>query len=382
VSDGREMNVSRSERVRDSWAVIVALGLTQIIGYGSVFYSFSLLMEPLQQALGATKSVVVGAFSVALLIAGLCATLVGSTIDRIGGRMVMALGSAGAAILLASLSRVESVFALYAIYAGPGATMAAILYEPAFAVLTQIFGSNYRRAITALTLFGGFASTVFWPLTQQLIVHFGWRGALLVLAGLNILLCVPLHLMLLPGRGLHAESSPVARSKAKASKSLREVLRERTFYWLCGAFVANGLIFSAMSVHMMPMLKAKGLSAAAAAAIGALVGPMQVTGRILELTTGQRFSIVRIGLLAVSLVPVALLVFATAEARYWPLVVFALLYGLSNGVITIVRGTLPAELFGRDHYGAVSGALAVPGMISLASGPFLASLLWMAMGGS
>lgn len=380
VSSGKDF--SPSERVRDSWAVIVALGVTQIIGYGSVFYSFSLLMEPLQQALGATKSVVVGAFSVALLIAGLCATFVGSTIDRIGGRMVMALGSAGAAVLLAFLSRVESVIALYAIYAGLGVTMAAILYEPAFAVLTQIFGSNYRRAITALTLFGGFASTVFWPLTQQLIVQFGWRGSLVVLGGLNLLVCVPLHLLLLPGRAPVSRSRPLAGSMVRDSKSLREVLRERTFYWLCGAFVANGLIFSAMSVHLMPMLMAKGLSAAAAAAIGALIGPMQVTGRILELTTGQRFSIVRIGLLAVSLVPVALLVLATANARYWPLVVFALLYGLSNGVITIVRGTLPAELFGRDHYGAVSGALAVPGMISLASGPFLASLLWMAMDGS
>ena len=378
VSDG--VNVSSYARVRDSWAVIIGLGLTQIIGYGSVFYSFSLLMEPLQEALGATKSVVVGAFSVALLIAGLCATFIGRTIDRIGGRMVMALGSAGAAVLLAALSRVESVFTLYAIYAGLGMAMAAILYEPAFAVLTQIFRSNYRRAITALTLLGGFASTVFWPLTQQLIVHFGWRGALVVLAGLNFLVCLPLHLLLLPGRLQHGEESPSSGSKGRDSKSLRQVLRERTFYWLCGAFVANALVFSALSVHLMPMLKAKGLSLAAAAALGALVGPMQVTGRILELTAGQRFSIGRIGLLAVSMVPIALIFLAAAEARYWPLVVFALLYGLSNGVITIVRGTLPAELFGRKHYGAVNGALALPGMISLASGPFLASLLWMSMG--
>ena len=382
MSPDRGVSVAPSRRVRDAWAVIVALGITQIIGYGSVFYSFSLLMEPFQQALGATKSLVVGAFSVALLVAGLCATFVGGTIDRMGGRMVMALGSAAAAILLAALSRVETVVGLYAIYVGLGAAMAAILYEPAFAVLPQIFGSNYRRAITALTLFGGLSSSVFWPLTQQLIVHFGWRGALLVLSGLNILVCMPLHLLALPGRVARSKPGPNSASDVKDSKSLREVLREPTFYWLGGALVANGLIFSAMSVHMMPMFQGKGLSASAAAAIGALVGPMQVTGRILELTAGRRFSIVRIGLLAFCLVPVALFVFATAGDKVWPLVLFALMYGVSNGVITIVRGALPAELFGRDHYGAVSGALAVPGMIALASGPFLASLIWMAMGGS
>lgn len=357
------------------------LGITQIIGYGSVFYSFSLLMEPLQLALGATKSATVGAFSFALVIAGLCATYVGGTIDRIGGRRVMTLGSVAAGILLVALSRVESLAGLYLVYALLGATMAAILYEPAFAVLTGIFGANARRAITGLTLFGGLSSTVFWPLTQTLMAHFGWRDTLLILGALNLLICAPLHLRFLPGRDrTHKVHAPGGH--ATDSKSLREVLREPAFYFLGGAFVANGLIFSAMSVHMLAMMQSKGTTLATAALLGAVVGPMQVTGRILELTAGSRFSIVHVGLLAMGLLPVALLVFALAGEHPGPIVAFALLYGLSNGVVTIVRGAVPAQLFGREHYGAVAGALAAPQMFALASGPVLVSLIWRASGGS
>lgn len=365
-------------RVRDSLAVICVLGVTQIIGYGSVFYSFSLLMEPLQLDLGASKSATVGAFSLALVVAGLCATHIGGTIDRVGGRGIMTLGSIAAGCLLVALSRVESLWGLYALYAGLGATMAAILYEPAFAVLTGLFQANARRAISALTLLGGLSSTVFWPLTQALMAHFGWRDTVLILGALNLLVCAPLHLGFLPAR---ARVHSTARVRAPEAKSLREVVREPAFYFLGGAFVANGLIFSAMSVHMLAMMQAKGLSLASAAHVGALVGPMQVTGRILELAAGSRFSIVRVGLIAMGLLPVALLLFAFAGLHAGPIVAFALLYGLSNGVVTIVRGAVPAQLFGRGHYGAVAGALAAPQMFALASGPVLVSLVWRASGG-
>lgn len=371
-----------SPRVRDAFGVICVLGITQIVSYGSVFYSFSLLMEPLQLALDAGKSVTVGAFSFALVIAGLCATHIGATIDRIGGRIVMTIGSIAAGLLLIALSRVESVIGLYAVYACLGAAMAAILYEPAFAVLTRIFAANARRAITTLTLFGGLAGTVFWPLTQHLMAHFGWRDTLVILGALNLLLCAPLHLMFLPGRAPRKDSAATTDGGARDSKTLREVLREPAFYFLGGAFMANGLIFSALSVHMLQMMQSKGLTVATAALVGALVGPMQVTGRIVELTLGQRFSIVRVGLLAMAMLPIALLVFAASGLHLWPLVAFALIYGLSNGVVTIVRGAMPAQLFGREHYGAVSGALAMPQMFALASGPFLVSLIWVATGGN
>jgi predicted MFS family arabinose efflux permease len=261
-------------------------------------------------------------------------------------------------------------------------SMAAVLYEASFAVLTQTFGTNARRAITYMTLLGGLASSVFWPITQQLIAEFGWRAAVLILAGINLFLCAPLHFLVLPRN----PPRPVPRSSGPnppvESKSLREVLVEPRFYWLCGAYVSSGLVFSALAVHMIPIFQAKGLSLAAAAGIAALVGVMQTAGRILELSAGRNLSIVRVGLLACGLWAISILVLFAGGAQYWHMALFATLYGLSNGVMTIVRGALPAELFGRDHYGAVSGALATPAMFANASGPFVASLFWAGSGGS
>ena len=181
-----------------AWRLIIALGITQIISWGSIYYLFALLMEPLQQALAADKQQVVGAFSLALLVSGLATPWVGRSIDRAGGRAVMTAGSLGGALLLALLARVTTLPALYAVWLGLGLVLATTLYAPAFAVLTQAFPQHYRRAIGALMLFGGFASTVFWPLTTLLIERLGWRDAVLVLAAINLLVCGPLHAWLLP----------------------------------------------------------------------------------------------------------------------------------------------------------------------------------------
>jgi MFS family permease len=353
--------------------LIAALGVTQIVGYGSVFYSFSPLMHPLQEALQAGKVAVAGAFSAALLAAALCAVLVGKAIDRGHGRSVMSAGSIAAGLLLLALSRVQTIGALYLVYAGLGACMAAILYEPAFAMLTRSFGADARRAITNLTLIAGFASTVFWPLSQVLIETLGWRGAVTVLAVLNLAICTPLHLLFLP-RGGHA------RPAGRQDRTLGDALRLPSFYLFAGTLVCNGLIFSTLSAHMIPVLEAKGLSGLAAAGIAALVGPMQVSGRILEMTVGRRFPVARVALVALGTMPVALLALWAASAGSWMTVLFAALYGAANGVFTIVRGALPMELFGREHYGAINGALSAPYLASHAVGPSLAALLWNRFG--
>lgn len=362
------------------WRLIAALGATQVIGYGTVFYSFSPLMQPLQQALAAGKGTVVGAFSLALLLGALCAVFVGKAIDHRGGRYVMAAGSAGAGLLLIALSRVESVPAFYIVYAGLGVAMAAILYEPAFAVLTQAFGANARRAITALTLIAGFASTVFWPLSQLLIGLLGWRHAVAVLGALNLVVCVPLHLLMLPGK---SQARVVARdSRLPRGHSLREALRTPAFHLFAGALVCNGLIFATLSVHIIPILESRGLTALQATGIAALIGPMQVAGRILEVTIGRSYPVARVGVVALFAMPLALLLLLAGSAGSWLLAAFAVLYGSSNGVFTIVRGAMPAELFGREHFGAINGALSAPYLLSHASGPFIAALLWTVAGGS
>jgi len=310
---------------------------------------------------------------VALVAAGLESAPIGRLIDRYGGRWVMTAGSLLGGLLLVALPHVSTAWQLYGLWALVGLAMAATLYDPAFAVLAQVFRERQRKAITALTLFGGFASTVFWPLTQALMQRYGWQDALLVLGLLNMLLCAPLHWMTLPGSRGKTENAP---GKAAPSRTdLSQVLRDPKFYGLCAAFTGNALVFSAMSVHMISLLQGKGLTLSQAAWVGALIGPMQVFGRVLEYSFLSRWTASRVGTLAMWLLPVSLGVLALPGSHLGPLAMFALLYGGGNGVMTIVRGAVPAELYGREGYGAINGAMAAPVLIAKAAGPTVASLV-------
>ncbi|NUZ04483.1 MFS transporter [Piscinibacter koreensis] len=415
--------------------LVVALGIAQIVSWGSLYYAFALIVDKLAAAVDARPAVVVGAYSVALLITGLASAPFGALIDRHGGRWVMSAGSLAAALLLPLLGHVSSVLELYLVWAALGVTMAATLYDPAFAVLGQAFGAGQRRAITAVTLFGGFASTVFWPLTQALVQAFGWQTALLVLGAINGLVALPLHALVLPSRRASTQASaspaaddvasrPAAATSAPAAGSggapssaprapdvagghgstaapadprhapgraasaaadvarpagsiddWRAAVRDPAFLRLAVAFTGNALVFSGMTVHLIPVLHAKGWSLAEAAWIGALVGPMQVLGRIAEYRWLPDWSASKVGVIAMWLLPVSLVLLALLGGSMVWIGVFALLYGSGNGVMTIVRGAIPAELYGRAAYGAINGALSAPVLISKAAGPLVGSLL-------
>lgn len=353
------------------WATVAALGLAQIISWGSFYYAFALLLAPLGARLQAEPAGVVGAFSLALLVTGLLSAPAGAWIDRHGGRGLMTAGSLAGALLLALLSQVQSLPQLYLVWAGLGAVMAATLYDPAFAVLARLFRQGPRKAITVLTLFGGFASTVFWPLTQALIAGLGWQTALWVLAALNLLVCAPLHALFLPAGGtatVHARTAP-------ARGGLATLLRQPSFAWLCAAFTANTLVFSALAVHLIGLLGTRGLTPAQAAWVGACIGPMQVLGRLLEYLFLVRWRPSRLGALSLWLLPVSLGALLASQGLSPLLALFALCYGAGNGMMTIVRGALPSELYGRLGYGLVNGALATPVLLAKAGGPLGAALL-------
>ena len=353
---------------------MLALGITQITAWGSIYYLFPLLMEPLQTAIGASRSAVVGAFTFSVLVSGLLAPVVGRLIDRRGGRLLMGGASLLACLGLVALGQVTTLAQLYAAWGLLGVAMAGTLYEPAFAVLTRAFVTHHRRAIAVLTLFGGFASTVFWPLGQTLISDVGWRNTAMIFGALNLLVCVPLHLFALPSTSASA-AAPVPSTGDRA-QTLQAALRDARFYWLAAAFTANALVFSGTAVHLLAMLGAKGMSPAQAAALGALMGPMQVLGRLVEIFAGRRVSPTRVALIAMGLLPVSLLIFVTAVGSSAGFVLFVLFYGAGNGVMTIVRGTVPVELYGRQEYGAVNGALAAPVLLAKAAGPLVAALAW------
>ena len=351
---------------------IAVLAVTQILSWGSLYYAIAVLAPQIRLETGWRAEAVLGAFSLSLLVSGLAATPVGVLLDRHGGRLVMGAGSlvSGAGMLL--LSRSHSLPVYFAAWAVLGLAMALTMYEAAFATINREFGARGRQAISTLTLFGGFASTVFWPLTQQLDQLLGWRDTYALYGALQIAVCLPLHLLLAgrsPAPAAGPASAATAAAQAERSHTLHEALRHPAFWKLALAFAANSFIFSAMSVQLIPMFVQFGHAPALAVALAALVGPMQVAGRVGEMTLGRHALPQTIGKFTFAALPAALLVLLMFGASQWALALYCTLYGLSNGILTIVKGTLPAALFGRKNYGAIAGALAGPSLVARAAGP-------------
>ncbi len=365
--------MSPSSAPRLPWGALAALSVTQIIAWGSQYYAIAVLAPAISDSDGWSRETIFGAYSAGLLVQGLASFPVGLLVDRFGGRAVMGAGSALSAAGLAAIGQAPSVPWFFAAWALTGVAMAATQYEPAFATLTAACGDRARRAITLLTFAGGFASTVAWPATAALLARFGWRGAYRAWAAAAFLLCLPLHLLALPGAA--RSGSGVTRRR------LGPVLREPAFWLVALALMAGSVLFSAVAVHAIPMMQEAGLTPAAAVALASFTGPMQVAGRVLEVAGLSRFRPSRVAIIAAACQPLAILALMAASFGWGFAALYVVLYGASAGLLTIVRGTVPAELFGREGYGAVSGALGAPGIIARAVGPYAAAWLWQASGG-
>jgi predicted MFS family arabinose efflux permease len=278
---------------------------------------------------------------------------------------------------------VETPWAFYVIWALIGASLAGVLYEPAFAVITATFGPDARRAITAMTLVGGFASTVFMPLTQLLIATVGWRQALLVLGGLNLAVCLPLHALFVPARPAFPppNAPPVNReTAAPTTPEFRTMLRGRVFWGLAVWFTAANAAASGFVFQFVPLLTTWGVEMATILTGVALIGPMQVAGRIVLMGFSARLETREIGTAVAVLLPAAVLaLLCLPHTPVW-LGLAAALYGAGNGVMTIARGTAVADLIGRTHYGAVNGALTLPTMVAKALAPVVTAVIWSATG--
>lgn len=374
---------TRAEEPRGGWPLVWALAAAQLISWGAIYYSFSLFVAPMEAEFGWSRTTINGALSLGLLVSGFAAYPVGTWIDRYGGRTVMTLGSALGAALLAVWSTIESPPALYVIWAGLGLAMAATLYEPVFAVLTRSFPRSYRTRITALTLVGGFASTVFIPLTQIAIAWLGWRDALLALALCVLAACVPVHAFLLrDGVGQGGSGTPSSQETRRiAADAFRRALRHPSFWGLAVCFTAYYATFSAMTFHIIPLLTERGVPLATVVGAIATVGPAQVVGRIVLLALGPRLRTAAVGRLVVLMLPAAFLVLIAFPRSLGALFVFAVLYGGANGLMTIVRGTAVPDLMWFEGYGAINGALTFPSNVAKGIAPFGAALIWGAAGG-
>jgi MFS family permease len=357
------------------WTMAVA----QVISWGTLFYAFSLFVVPMQASLGWSRPLLNGALSLGLLSTGVAAFPVGAWIDRHGGRGVMTLGSLAGGLLLLAWASVETPWVFYLLWMLMGISMAGVLYEPAFAVITAVFGSEARRGITALTLVGGFASTVFMPLTQLLIGAIGWRSTLLVLGGLNLTVCLPLHALFVPG---HPASRPpeTPQEDATTAHAMRTVLRGRVFVGLALWFTAYSAAQSALIFQLVPLLTTWGVATATMLTSVAIIGPMQVAGRVVLMCFSTRLETREIGLAVTVLLPAALLILLCLPHTLLWLGLVATLYGAGNGIMTIVRGIAVSDLIGRTHYGAINGALTVPTTVAKALAPAVAAALWSVAG--
>ncbi|GGB51221.1 putative transporter, MFS family protein [Tistrella bauzanensis] len=362
--------------------LITGLGIGQICSWGSLYYAFPQIADAMARDLGHGKPALYGAASVGLLAAGLAAIPVGTAVDRGHGRAVMAGGAALAGLLLFVWSGIDSLMALYLILAGLGVMQAATLYEPAFAVVARRTGPlQARRGITALTLWGGFASTVFIPLIQLLLDHLGWRNTLVVLGLINLLVSAPLYAWVIDRRGRAGPGAAPARPAAMASGTagggaLRLALRRPVFWALALSFTAYAAVFSAFTFHLYPLLAERGFATTAIVTAMAIIGPAQVAGRIAIWVLAPRASVRLIGMGVVAVFPAALLLLWLAPPGFWAIAVVAVLYGAANGIMTIVRGLAVPEMIGPEAYGAVNGALTAPSLIAKALAPAGAAMLW------
>ncbi|MCW5746986.1 MAG: MFS transporter [Alphaproteobacteria bacterium] len=361
-------------RGRRAWTLVWGVSVAQLISWGTLYYGFAVLVVPMERELGWSRTDLNAALSIGLLTSGLCAFSAGVWIDRNGARGLMTVTSLAGAALLAAWSWIGALWAFYALWALIGVAMAGTLYEPSFAAMTRTFPRDFRRAITAITLVGGFASTVFIPLIQFLIERIGWRDALLVMAACN-LLCALLHWVLIPPVAITERTHNVPRDRA----ALRAALRRPAFWSLAVCFTALSLVFTAVGFHLVPLMLEGGLSMETIVGGYAVIGPLQVAGRLLFVWLSRRFSTRLIGTGSFALYPVAIAVLLL-PASALSLVAFAILYGLPNGIVTIVRGTIVPELFGPAAYGAISGALSTPSILARAAGPLVMALIWSAVG--
>ncbi len=353
---------------RPRWLVVGALGIAQILAWGTSYYLIAVLAKPIHDDTGWSLSWVVGGLSLGFLVSGLVSPRVGRLIDRFGGRPVLAASAILLAIGLAGLAMAPNIPAYVAAWCVLGVAMGAGLYDPAFATLGRIYGEHARPAITLLTLYGGFASTVCWPLSALMAEQIGWRGACLVYAAVALLVMLPLYVFALPKE----TEAPPAKPGAKGGPVELTPRLRWGFRLLALNFTAASVLMTIVSVHMLTLLQARGVELAIAVALGALIGPAQVGARIVEATLGRGFHPVWTMIASNVLAAGGLgLMFGSPSLAAAGLI----LYGSGSGIRSIARGTLPLAMFGRDGYGALMGKLAMPSLLAQAASPSLGALL-------
>ncbi len=378
------MTSSTQEAYRPLW--ILGLSVAQLISWGSIFYLMALLLEPVERDLGLSRVQTSLAVSLALLVEGVAAYPVGRWIDRGHERAVMVGGSVLAAVCLGAHRWVAGAAGFYALWAGLGAAMACVLYTPVFAVVTRRFPAHFRRGIITMTFLGGLASTVFIPLSDWLIRHWGWRDALGALALLHLLVCVPLHAVLLrqaPGRpGVCPAHAALPDGDAAAQRLA--LMRSPPFQRVAAFLLLMTVATAALPVHMISLLREHALPAVWVVAVPALIGVFQVLGRLLLYFFERHLDVHAANRVIPALIPMGLAALLVSpwlgSAHQTVVVVFVVLFGMGNGMLTIVKGTAMAQYVSARHVASLQGVLGLPLALVRAGAPLAVGWGWSQLG--
>ena len=358
---------------------VCALGIAQITTWGTSYYCLGVLAGPIAADTGWSRGLVYFGFTVALLAMGLVSAWAGRVIDRHGARGAMSAGIVLVSASLYALAQARSEAGYLAAWAAIGVGMRFCLYDAAFVALVQIVPARGRQAISYLTLFGAFASSVFWVLGHYFNEAYGWRRTLELFALINAGVCLPLILAGLARRDARAANSAIGAAEAAAATPDGAPLQGRARRIAIALFAAimslNGFVFGVVTVQLVPLLEAAGLTAAAAVWIASLKGFAQFGGRVVEIAFGSRLRAITVARLAIGVLPLSFLLLLFAGANVQVILAFTLLMGASQGVITIVRGAVPLALFGANGYGAVLGFIATPILVVNAVSPSLFALI-------
>lgn len=349
-------------RVRIS-LLAVGLGCAQLIAWGALYYSITVLAEPMRLELRLAPSEVFGSFTGALVISGLLARWAGRLLDRAGGRIVLLASAVVGAASFAILARSGSLFGLTVGWAIAGVAMALGLYDACFAAIGQLERTSYRMVVTSVTLIAGFASTVSWPLSAHLVVAIGWRSVCNVYA-VGLLLCAAIYLAVLP-----AHARPVAPQEptVPAHRSAPAAAVRKRARVLAYAFAGAALIGGSMSAHVVGVMHA--LDLPDVVWIASSIGALQVLGRVVDLMFGTRRSAMQRGIFTFAALALSMMLLSAAGPMPIAAYGFAVLYGVANGLLTIVKATLPVELFGFEGIGALLGTFSAPSLVARALAP-------------
>jgi MFS family permease len=357
--------------------IVPALGVTQIMAWGSSYYLPAVLAQPIASDTGWPLTWVVGGLSLGLLVAGLASPFVGRQIHRYGGRPVLI----ASALLLAAgqlgLAASPNLPVFIAAWLVTGLGMSAGLYDAAFSTLGRLYGQGARQHITTLTLFGGFASTVCWPLSAFFLQELGWRGACVAYAAIQLLVCLSIYLFAIP----REQSNGVADPAAEAVPQRDEANSFPIFILLAATITIASMLSTVMSVHLLTILQARDIALAAAVALGALVGPSQVGARFIEMLVAKYHHPVWTKIASVTFLALGL----GLLWGHFPIIALALvLYGAGIGLESIARATLPLVLFGAGNYAPIMGRLARPSLIAQAAAPSIGAylILWLGADGA